>query len=132
MPLDLSSLQRALDSLERAISRTLAAPDDEELRDAVIQRFEYTYELCWKMLKRQLEREMPTPAEADRMPFSELVREGAERGLVDAPERWLLYRHQRNVTSHAYDGEKARGVYETALAFAPDARALLAALSRRT
>jgi len=22
------------------------------LRDSVIQRFEYTYELCWKMLKR--------------------------------------------------------------------------------
>jgi hypothetical protein len=38
MLLDLSSLHRALASLDRAAVRALAAPEDEEVRDAVIQR----------------------------------------------------------------------------------------------
>lgn len=37
MKLDLTSWKRALASLERAITRSIAAPNDEELRDAVIQ-----------------------------------------------------------------------------------------------
>jgi nucleotidyltransferase substrate binding protein (TIGR01987 family) len=55
MLLDLSSFDEALASLDRAAIRAQAAPADEDLRDAVIQRFEYTYELAWKMLKRHLE-----------------------------------------------------------------------------
>ncbi len=46
LPLDLSSLQNALASLRRALTRWQAAGEqDEELRDACIQRFEYTFEL---------------------------------------------------------------------------------------
>ncbi len=39
----LSSLEKTIQSFEKAIARSTAAPQDEELRDAVIQRFEYTY-----------------------------------------------------------------------------------------
>jgi len=53
--LDLSPLQKALASFQVAIERTEREASDETiddmLRDSVIQRFEYTYELCWKMLK---------------------------------------------------------------------------------
>ena len=131
MALDFSALQRALASLGRAAERSLREPQDDEVRDAVIQRFEYCYELSWKMLKRQLELELPNPADADRMSFADLVREGAERGLVAQPDRWLTYRHQRNVTSHAYDEMKAREVHAAALEFLVDARALLGALQAR-
>ena len=131
MPLDFSSLNRALLSLRRGAERSLREPGDAEVRDGVIQRFEYSYELCWKMLKRQLERELPNPGDADRMSFTELVREGAERGLVAKPERWLRYRHYRNATSHAYDEAKAREVHAAAIEFLDDAEALLAALEAR-
>lgn len=131
MQLDLSSLRLALASLDRAIARSRQAPEDEELRDAVIQRFEYSYELCWRMLKRRLELDLPTPAEADRLSFPELIREAAERGLVEAPERWFEYRRQRNVTAHTYDRSKAESVHATALLFAIDARMLLGLLERR-
>ena len=51
--LDLSSLRDALASLNRALTRwQVAGSQDEELRDACIQRFEYTFELSWKMLAR--------------------------------------------------------------------------------
>jgi nucleotidyltransferase substrate binding protein (TIGR01987 family) len=131
MTLDFSSLERALASLGRAAERSIREPADEEVRDAVIQRFEYCYELCWKMLKRQLEQELPDPGAADRMSFAELMREGSERGLVAQPARWLSYRYQRNLTSQVYDQEKARAVHATALEFLTDARALLSALSAR-
>ncbi|HEY5959240.1 MAG TPA: nucleotidyltransferase substrate binding protein [Polyangiaceae bacterium] len=131
MTLDFSSLERALASLGRAIERSIREPSDEEVRDAVIQRFEYSYELSWKMLKRQLEQELPNPGDADRMSFAELMREGSERGLVARPERWLSYRYQRNITLHVYDEAKARTVHAAALEFLTDARALLTALVAR-
>ena len=65
MKLDFSALKKAVATLERGIERSISAPADEELRDAVIQRFEYTYELCWKMLKRQVEAEAATPSAID-------------------------------------------------------------------
>lgn len=131
MTLDLAPLEKALDSLGRGIARAQSAPADEELRDAVIQRFEFTYELCWKMLKRQIEQEVATPAEVDRLGYKDLMRVGAERGLIADPEVWFRYREQRNLTSHTYDEKTARQVYRTALGFADDARRLLNALRAR-
>ena len=131
MKLDFSPLQKALNSLNRAIVRSQKAPDDEELRDAVIQRFEYTYELAWKMLKRQLEQEFPTPSDVDRLSFRDLLREGAERGMIADVEKWMDYREQRNITSHTYDEDKAKSVYESALSFYDDAKAVLDELERR-
>jgi len=132
MLLDLSSFSRALASLDRAALRAQGAPDDEELRDAVIQRFEYTYELAWKMLKRHLEQVVPDSARIDSLSFRELIREGAERGIVADPERWLEYRHQISLALHAYDSATARLVFQTALVFRDAARALLVALARRS
>jgi len=111
--------------------RSTAAPKDEELRDAVIQRFEYSYELSWKMLKRHLEQVVPDPGAVDQWSFKELMREAAERGLIAAVEPWMEYRYQRNMTAHAYDGEKARLVYESARSFIADAKALLNEVRRR-
>ena len=53
--LDLTSLRKALTILQKAIERYGREPEDEEVRDRVIQRFEYTYELCWKMLSKELQ-----------------------------------------------------------------------------
>lgn len=131
MALDLSSLNKAINNMERAVNRSQRTPDDEELRDAVIQRFEYTYELCWKMLKRQLEEESPHPSAVDALSFRDLLREGAEKGMIRCVEDWFVYREQRNITAHTYDENKAISVYNTALNFLPDARDLLNELEKR-
>jgi nucleotidyltransferase substrate binding protein (TIGR01987 family) len=128
MPLDLSSLERAAASLGRALARASAAPGDEELRDACIQRFEYTFELCWKMLKRRLELDLPTPAEVDGYSFKQLLRVGGERGLVADVAAWFDYREKRNLTSHTYDDRRAEEVYAVLPRFHDDALALLARL----
>jgi len=129
--LDLTPLKKALGSLLFAIERTEREQSDDMLRDSVIQRFEYTYELCWKMLKRRLEMDVPSPEFIDTMSFREMIREGAERGMIDDPLVWFDYRQKRNLTAHTYDEAVARDVYLAAVAFASDAQALLAALLQR-
>jgi len=131
MKLDFSSPKKAVKSLGRAITRTQKAPSDEELRDAVIQRFEYTYELAWKMMKRQIEQEAPNPDDIDQLSFKDLLRTAAEKGIIADVEAWLIYREQRNITSHTYDEVEAKSVYETALKFLKDAEVLLSNLEKR-
>ena len=137
--IDLSSLDKAVDSLGRAIAVSEAqiatrAGDRnlrETIRAGVIQNFEFSYELCWKMLKRQLEQTSPSSSSIDQMSFRDLIRTGAERGLVEDPKRWFDYRNQRNITLHTYDDAKAEAVYATAVAFVHDARDLLTKLKAR-
>ena len=52
--LNLSAFEKALKSLEEIIIRYQKEKDDTAIRDALIQRFEYTYSLAIKMIKRYL------------------------------------------------------------------------------
>lgn len=131
MKLDLSSLEKALAALQRALARARENPGDEELRDACIQRFEFSFELAWKMLKRRLEMDLPNAAELDGMSYRTLIRVGAEHGLLSDVSAWLVYRDKRNLTSHTYDAKKAEEVYAVIPAFAVHAADLLKRLQAR-
>ncbi|NBW82980.1 nucleotidyltransferase [bacterium] len=126
--LDLSPFMKALESLDRAVIRAQANPQDEELRDATIQRFEYCFELSWKMLKRQLESDLPNPASVDGMSFKELMREGFERGYINDPEEWFVFREHRNTVAQVYDETKAKIVFASAVKLNVVARSLLESL----
>lgn len=126
MVLILSPLQKALSSLKLA----LAQPKDEFVRDAVIQRFEYTYELSWKLLKRYLEESLGS-ATVDAFSRKDLFRVGGEQGLIDDVEVWFAYHRARNETSHTYDEKMAEQIYAVARRFADDAEKLLMALEQR-
>ena len=131
MHLDLSPLRQALASLERGLARRRTNLADEEVRDGCIQRFEYCFELSWKMLKRQIELELGNTAEVDGYSQRTLFRVAAERGLIGSPEPWFVYLVQRNKTSHAYDAQVAMEVAAELEAFAVDAQSLLATLEVR-
>lgn len=85
--------------------------EDEDLRDACIQRFEYTYELSIKMLRRVLEQSVSLE-ELDLMNFQDFIRTGAEKGLIADPKKWFEFRKMRNTTSHSYDEAKAKEIYQ--------------------
>ncbi len=131
MQLDLTPFRNALASLERGLARRRKNPADEEVRDACIQRFEYCFELSWKMLKRQIELELDNTAEVDSYSKRTLFRVAAERGLISSPEPWFVYLVQRNKTSHAYDARVAMEVAAVLEEFAVDAQSLLATLEVR-
>lgn len=130
--LDLSSLDQAVTQLEKGLARAEAEPGDELLRDGVIQRFEYTYELSHKMLKRYLEETEASPELLDQMSFQDIIRLGAERDLIaNGWDVWRNYRSARGATSHTYDKNKAEEVYEQISGFLAEAKHLLEQLKKR-
>jgi nucleotidyltransferase substrate binding protein (TIGR01987 family) len=131
MKLDLTPLETALASLRKGLARLASAPEDEQARDACIQRFEFTYELAWKMLRRRLKEDLPSAADLDTMNYRALVRIGAEQGLIDEVGPWFVYRDKRNLTSHTYNAATAAEVAACLPAFAGHAAQLLENLRQR-
>ncbi len=137
MALDLSSLQKAVGSLERAIKvadtmiKGAVDTDKEEvIRAGVIQNFEFTYELCWKFMKRWLETNVGG-ATLDGASRKELFRIAAESQLINDVDDWMEYHEARNETSHTYDNDKADDVYKVSIKFANDAKQLLSILEKK-
>lgn len=82
------------------------------------------------MLHRRLELDLPNPASLDAMSYRDLIRTGAERGLIADASAWMLYRDKRNTTSDTYNADKAADVANIIPAFEADALALLTALQK--
>ena len=96
---------------------------DDLARDGLIQRFEFTFELSWKTLKRYLEEYGLD--QVDGMTNRELFRVGFEQGLLDHPETWFHYLRMRNQSSHVYNEGKAAAVFSAARNFLHDVQSLL-------
>ncbi len=123
---DYSPLRKAIASVEKV----LLSQKTDVTRDAAIKRFEYTFELCWKFLKRWLENET-ADSTIDSFSKKELFRVGREYGLIRDVELWFKYNRARNETSHTYNEAKAEEVYAVIKDFLEDARFLLERLERR-
>ena len=106
-------LSKALGELKRNAElpySSLAREHPELLptfRTAAIKSFEYVYELSVKLVRRALESKAASPGEVDGLDFKVLMRTAAEKGLIDDPVSWFLFREKRNITSHTYDETKA-------------------------
>ena len=127
--LQLNSLVKAIQSLEVALTRWEATPTDQEIRDSVVNVLN-TYELCHKMLRRQLQEMSASPTEVVALDYKSLIREGAKFKLIARPDAWFAYRRQRNLTSHTYDESVAEEVAKNAVEFLEDARQLLLVLQK--
>jgi nucleotidyltransferase substrate binding protein (TIGR01987 family) len=66
--------------------------------DLIVKRFEFTYEMSWKALKRLLEF-LGLEINSPRMVFQE----GFAQGLIKDESIWLDMIEQRNLTSNVYD-----------------------------
>lgn len=130
--LDISSLKKAISKLDEGLARYNLNIGDDQLRDGLIQRFEFIYELSHKMLKRYLEMSSPNPDEIDQMDFQNLIRTANEQGLLlsDWPV-WRTYRDQRARTIHTYDQEVAEKVLTIIPQFLKEAQFLNSAISER-
>lgn len=117
-------LAQQVDFLAEALARledALAMDESEIVRDAVIKRFEFTFEMAWKAMYRWLAwNEVDVPQEAFRV-----LPRAFSAGLVDDDAAWTAIRRARNLTSHTYDAKKAVEVAATARAEAPRFRTLL-------
>jgi nucleotidyltransferase substrate binding protein (TIGR01987 family) len=137
--IDYSPLASEIGQLEKSLAyaRSPAAQADaglrEQLRNSVIQCFEFTYELSWKMLKRHLEATEASSADLDLATFQSLIRIGNERGVLKSDWKvWKIYRQARADSSHTYDAAKAEAVFAVAPVFLEEAQTLLRNLVARS
>lgn len=129
--LNLEPLEKAIEQLKMGIKQSQAESDNELLRDGVIQRFEYTMDLSWKMIQRYLKHIAQVDESAIRTK-KDLFREAARIRIITNVEAWFGYYEARNETSHIYDPQIAQSVFEQAELFLPDAINLLEALKHAT
>ncbi|MCL2484577.1 MAG: nucleotidyltransferase substrate binding protein [Endomicrobia bacterium] len=133
MTLDLSSLKKAVTRLKEVLIELEKDNANKFIKDAAIQRFEYTYELSYKMLRRFLEIDEHDKQEIKEMGFANIIRTASQRGLLlNDLEKWLAYREKRNITSHVYDENKADDVISVIPDFLKEAEFLLKKLSERS
>ena len=114
--------EKALQSLTEVFKK----PKNAIIRDAAIQRFEYTFELSWKILKRYFK----VNNHLDIFNIKDIFREGGNQGLIENVEKWFEYLEARNLTSHTYDENIAEKVYEKAQEFEKAALFLLDQLKK--
>jgi nucleotidyltransferase substrate binding protein (TIGR01987 family) len=132
MKLDTTSLGNAVSRLREGLARYEREPADEQIRDGLIQRFEFTYELSHKMLRRYLKENTASPDEIERLPFADLIRTGNSQGLLrgDWPA-WRRFREMRVRTTHTYNVNVASEVAAAIPGFLEEAEHLYAELQRR-
>lgn len=80
---------------------------DELLQEGLIQRFEYTHELSWKVMKDYAEYQGYTDIHGSR----DAIRKALEIGIIDN-KRWMETINDRNLTSHNYNNEVATEIYD--------------------
>lgn len=80
---------------------------DELLQEGLIQRFEYTHELAWKVMKDYAEYQGYTDVRGSR----DAIRKALEMNLID-DRNWMETIEDRNLTVHNYDNEIASEIYD--------------------
>lgn len=134
MSLDLSAVKKAVHTLKEAITLHECEEGDSKLAlalgDAAIQRFEYTYELSWKLMQRWLN-ENVSPEEQPVYTQKELFRKSAQRGLIEDPLRWFEYHKARNVSAHTYNKINAETAFQAARTLGKDVDFLITQLEKR-
>ena len=119
--------QRALSSLEELVSKYSENQSDVILRDALIQRFEYSTEAFWKYLKAYLQTEHNLSANSPR----EVIRTGLFAKLYseEISQELLQMLDDRNLTSHTYVEELAESIAHRILDYSKNMNAVMSQLS---
>lgn len=99
----LSNLVVANKRLKEAATAYKNNRSNDLYRDALIQRFEFTYELAWKTTAEVLREQGLNPIQSPKA----VLKTAYEVGFIDDEEIWLNIIEDRNIMSHTYNQEVA-------------------------
>lgn len=99
------NFEKALQHLDFALE--VEHPDIIQ-KAGIIQFFEMTFELSWKVLKDYLESEGFATIQSPRA----AIKKAYETALIEDGHDWLQMLENRNLTTHTYDEETANEVVE--------------------
>src|SRR5690606_1105820 len=80
---------------------------DEMIKEGLIQRFEYTHELAWNVMKDYAEYQGNSLIGGSR----DAVREALQLQIISDGEIWMDMIKSRNKTSHIYNEDTANEIY---------------------
>lgn len=100
------AVERYTDALNKLVEGIEKAQDQLD-RDGVIQRFEFTFELCWKTLKLILEYEG-----FDCQSPRSCIKEAFRRDFIVDNEIYLDMLEDRNRSSHIYDEQTSIEIFD--------------------
>jgi len=110
--------------LERAVGKmqeALTFPDNEPHKESTIQRFEYTFELSWKLMSSIIKDQG-----IESYGVRNILREAYKLKLIDTIEMWFKYADARNQTAHIYKQSVADEVVSVARGgFVEDVKAFM-------
>jgi len=138
MALDLSGFKKAMGSFEKAVKvvsqdKKMAMLDEDQkdvIRAGIIQNFEFTYELCWKFMKRWLGNSLGGLI-VDGITRRELFRYAAEHQLIENVDLWMEYHDARDEIAHTCNEKTAEDVFLIAKKFLYDAREFIKKLEEK-
>lgn len=105
----MTKLHSLIEDLEKANARlkeVLKLKQSRVHKDATIQRFEFTFELCWKTMQEYI-RDQGFDCNSPKNCF----RTAAKIDLIKNPEAWIEYLKTRNSITHIYSEQLADKVY---------------------
>ncbi len=104
-----SNFSRALSLLREAMEEDVFSLKQLE-KEGIIQRFEYTFELAWKVLKDKMEFDGIV---LDQISPKTVVRQAFAAKYINDPDTWLKMIGDRNLISHTYDFVKFEAVIQS-------------------
>ena len=129
--LDLSNIKNAIATLEEAINyynTDVEQPIKNMYADSCIQRFEYTYELSWKIMKKYLK--LFFNKTEQELNIKNIFRYMEGYGLIKDWTKWVEYNDARNNTSHEYNLNKAQFVLTVLKTFLDDVKNFIICLEK--
>lgn len=130
MPIDTQFFKRCILTLEQAHALLQESEIDsihyEMYRSACVKEFEIILEQSGKLLKKCLKPYFHSPKPVDKLVFKDIFRQAAQHDLItiEAVERWIEYRDNRNNTAHDYGVKFAETTLVLLPQFIQDAGAL--------
>ena len=110
----MDKFQEKYDKLIAAVARLREALADykktplDSIRDGTIQRFEFCTELAWKTMREYLLDQGYSEINSPKA----VIRQAYAFGMIKDEQSWLALQTDRNMTSHVYDEETAKEIFE--------------------
>ena len=110
----MDKLHEKYSRLTDAVNRLREALDDykkyplDSVRDGTIQRFEFCTELAWKTMREYLLDQGFSDINSPKA----VIKQAFAFGMIQDQQAWIDLQNDRNLTSHVYDEETAKVIFE--------------------
>lgn len=139
MPLEFNHLRKSYQSLSELLvisentecMKQLDPVSQDAIWTAVIKKFEITYKIAIKAIRRQLSEIVAYPRELEEMSFANLMRDAARAGLIHDPVVYMGYKNLIDKTPYIYDPELLKTIVAAIPDFLDSIRFLIKETTRR-